>query len=78
MPKNINKIGMYAFYETSGVFDFSNSTVVPSITNSNAFNGSFKIVVPDNLYEEWIAATNWSSHASKIIKASEFVEPTTE
>lgn len=33
-----------------------------------------KIVVPDALYDTWIAATNWSSSTivSHIVKASEY------
>lgn len=30
-----------------------------------------KIIVPDSLYDEWIAATNWRLYKDKIIKASE-------
>jgi len=29
------------------------------------------IIVPDNLYDGWIAATNWVAYASKIKKVSE-------
>lgn len=57
------------------IVDFSSSTEVPVNAGTNTFygtNASTKIVVPDALYDEWIAATNWSSYASKIVKASEF------
>lgn len=30
-----------------------------------------KIIVPDSLYDEWIAATNWRLYKNKIVKASE-------
>lgn len=62
-------------------YDFRNSTFIPTLANSNAFSGTLstsKIVVPDALYDDWIAATNWSSLASRIVKASEFVEPANE
>lgn len=55
-------------------YDFSSYTRVPAMANANAFNNiasDCKIVVPDELYDEWIAATNWSNYASYIIKASE-------
>jgi hypothetical protein len=45
------------------------------LSNSNAFNSiasDCKIVVPDALYDEWKAATNWSTYASYIVKSSEF------
>jgi hypothetical protein len=48
---------------------------VPTLSSTTAFDSPKKIVVPDALYDEWIAATNWVSYASKIVKASEFVEP---
>lgn len=61
-------------------YDFRKSTSVPTLQNSDAFYtlATQKIVVPDNLYDEWKAATNWSSIAGRIVKASEFVEPTND
>lgn len=56
-------------------FDFSKHEIIPSLGNSNAFQGAptdFQIVVPDDLYEEWIIATNWATVASNIIKVSEW------
>lgn len=60
---------------------FLNCTKVPKLENSNAFSSTpetMKIVVPDALYDEWIVATNWATYADRIVKASEFVEPTNE
>lgn len=57
------------------VLDFSACTSVPSVTNVNSFTGipaTCKIVVPDTLYDSWIAATNWSNYASYIIKKSDY------
>lgn len=54
--------------------DFSKSTSVPPLSQSGAFNGIngfCRIIVPDALYERWIAATNWSQYANYIYKASE-------
>ena len=56
-------------------YDFSNVGSVPSLKNTNVFlsiPSDCKIIVPDNLYDEWIAATNWSTYASKIIKKSDW------
>ena len=81
MPKNIKSIEQYAFYEISYVdaYDFSDCITIPILNSTMCFSGSnFKIVVPDTLYDEWISATNWSTYASRIVKASEYVEPTTE
>lgn len=56
------------------VVDFSEATDVPSITSStfSNTNSTFQIVVPDALYSTWIAATNWSSLASQIVKVSDY------
>ena len=74
LPSSITTIGDYAFQSLTVDFDFSEFTSIPSIT-STSFNRyasrQYKIIVPDNLYEEWIAATNWSDYADKIIKVSE-------
>ncbi len=82
MGKNIETINNSAFgYSYFSYFDFRSYVTIPSLVNSNAFAGikaTSKIVVPDALYDEWIAATNWSTYASRIVKASEFVEPTNE
>jgi hypothetical protein len=54
-------------------YDFRASKSVPTLEGTFVFNNipsDCKIVVPDALYDEWIAATNWSSYASYIIKAS--------
>lgn len=62
----------------TATLDFSRHTVVPTMSstsfltsNTNLINGQFKIIVPDALYDEWIAATNWSTFANYIYKASE-------
>lgn len=58
--------------------DFSKCASVPTLSNVNAFETNLregmKIVVPDALYDDWIAATNWSSSniVSKIITKSEW------
>ena len=54
--------------------DYHLATAVPAI-DSSAFNGTnttFQIVVPDELYDTWIAATNWSARSSQIVKYSEY------
>ena len=54
--------------------DFSEATAVPSIT-ANTFsdtNSTFKIVVPDALYNNWIAATNWSALSAQIVNLSTY------
>ena len=56
------------------IYDFSGVTVVPVLSSSSGIQGKdyvSAIIVPDALYDEWIAATNWVAYASKIKKASE-------
>lgn len=59
------------------LIDCTNCTSISPIP-SNVFgsNENLQIIVPDNLYDEWIIAENWSNYASQIVKASEYVEPT--
>lgn len=78
-PSVLESIGAQAFGScfNIAVCDFRKASAVPSLLETNAFNNiasDCKIVVPDALYDEWIAATNWSSTSvSKyIVKASEF------
>ena len=55
--------------------DMTGSTGVPQLENVNNFsstNDTYKIVVPDSLYDTWIAATNWASIASHIMKQSDW------
>ena len=70
MPSSLTSIGSSAFdgcYDLA-VCDFTKCTVVPTLANSQAFNIiNLQIRVPASLYDEWIAATNWSSLASKIV-----------
>lgn len=76
MPSGLESIASNAFYNCYGLtkYDFSNCNSIPSLSNANAFTGinsNCKIIVPDNLYNDWIATSGWSTYASYIIKASE-------
>ena len=67
--------GRYSNPKRSGIiYDFSSVTAVPVLSASNGLTTTSYvsvIIVPDALYDEWIAATNWVAYASKIKKASE-------
>ena len=76
IPSSVRSIRGYAFgfcYSLTRC-DFSRHTSVPTLVNTGTFaniNAICKIIVPDNLYERWIAASNWSTYADYIYKASE-------
>ena len=69
--------GTYMFYGCTSleIIDMTGSTGVPTLSYSVNFsntNNTYKIVVPDSLYDTWIAATNWASIASHIMKQSDW------
>ena len=76
IPRSVRSIRGYAFgfcYSLTRC-DFSRHTSVPTLVNTGTFaniNAICKIIVPDNLYDRWIAASNWSTYADYIYKASE-------
>lgn len=77
IPKSITTIGAQSFNRCYSMryYDFSSHTSIPTLSNANAFQyiqSDCKIIVPDSLYEDWKAATNWSNYASYIIKESEW------
>ena len=72
IPNLVTSIGLSTFNACYGIakYDFSTHTSVPSLANTNAFTGlakDAKILVPEDLYDEWIAATNWTKYASYIV-----------
>ena len=54
---------------------FKNSEAVPAITDTTFANtnDTYKVIVPDALYEDWIAETNWSNLSSHITKVSDYL-----
>lgn len=53
------------------VIDFTDALFVPTLSGFYKFNRNHIIVVPDNLYEDWINSSNWSAFAPYIHKKSE-------
>jgi hypothetical protein len=79
LPQSVTSIGSSAFGSCYGMafYDFRTHESVPTLEDTSAFQSipsDCKIVVPDALYDEWIAATNWSTYAANIVKSSEFTE----
>lgn len=54
---------------------FQSATAVPTITETtfSNTNETFKVIVPDALYEDWVAADNWSNISEQIVKVSDYV-----
>lgn len=53
---------------------FQGAAAVPTISE-NTFantNDTFNVIVPDALYEDWVAAENWSDLSSQITKVSDY------
>ena len=72
IPSSVTSIGTNAFVQCFSIleYDFSNHTVVPTLSNTSAFNGINKICkikVPASLEAEWKVATNWSTYADYIV-----------
>ena len=72
IPDSVTSIGGSAFYYCYGLryCNFTEHSQVPTLASTKAFDYvpvDCEIRVPAALYDEWIAATNWSSLASKIV-----------
>lgn len=79
IPSGIASVGDSSFSKCTSItkYDFTASTAVPTLSSTYAFtniNGICKIIVPDALYDTWIAATNWATYANYIYKASEVTD----
>ena len=72
IPNGVTSISNNAFQYCYGMryYDFSACTSIPSLSNTNAFGSTpsdCQILIPSDLYDEWSAATNWATYASKMV-----------
>lgn len=77
-----NEFLYYAFAGCTSLetVDFSKATIVPPLNDYTTFdstNATYKILVPNALYETWINTYPWSHpsvkpHIEKVVKALEF------
>ena len=72
IPTGVTSIGNNAFNSCYGMryYDFSACTDIPTLSNSNAFKNipsDCQMLIPSALYDEWKAATNWSTYADHIV-----------
>ena len=77
---NLEKLYGNSFPFTSQIFDFRKATKVPALVSSPNYNPTASryctFIIPDGLYDEWRASTDWALMASKKEwkKASEVTE----
>ena len=72
IPDSITYINSSTFANCYGMryYDFSTCTDIPSLLNTNAFNGipsDCQMLIPEALYDEWSTATNWVTYASYMV-----------
>ena len=72
IPGSVTSIRAYTFQGCFGMryYDFSSCTAVPALLSTNAFEGipsDCQMLIPAALYDEWKAATNWSTYANYIV-----------
>lgn len=72
IPDGVTSIKSYAFSGCYGMsyYDFSECTAIPALQSKNAFNGipsDCQMLIPTALYDEWSAATNWTTYASYMV-----------
>ena len=57
------------------LYDFRDIAAIPTLKGTGAFRGinaNCQIVVPDALYDDWIAASNWSAYADYTVRESDY------
>ena len=75
IPSSVTSIGATVFTNiySLAIVDFSNHTSIPTLTSGfTNIQSDCKIIVPDTLYNDWIAASVWSNYASNIISKSDW------
>lgn len=78
IPSSVVEIGVGVFKYTNFLeyVNFSAHTQIPTMTGLsselNDFGPSSKIIVPDDLYEEWIESEHWKSYATRIIRKTDY------
>lgn len=72
IPSSLLSVPAFSQCSNLSLIDISAATSVIPASSSFSLPSACKVVVPDALYDEWIAATKWSGIASKIIKKSDW------
>lgn len=77
LPSTLTEIQNWAFYKCASLeIVICRATTPPTLAFANAFSNTnnCSIYVPDSAVDDYKAATNWSTYASKIKPLSEYVE----
>jgi hypothetical protein len=74
IPSSLTALDAYAIYSMYSLrlLDFRRCKQIPINKGNNDIPSDTIVVVPDELYDEWKIATNWSGVASQIMKASDY------
>jgi len=72
IPEGVTSIGAYTFGSCYSVryYDFTACTKVPTLASFNAFLNiptDCEMLIPAALYDEWRAATNWTTYAKYMV-----------
>ena len=72
IPTGVTFIDEFAFSNCLGMryYDFSACTAIPALSNTNVFDdipSDCQMLIPSSLYNNWKAATNWATYASKMV-----------
>ena len=72
IPDGTTHVFSNAFKQCYGMryYDFSACTTVPTLVNTNAFDGipsDCQMLIPAALYDEWSAAKNWATYAKYMV-----------
>lgn len=69
-------VGVFYYCTSLKTVDFSGCTVVPTLEDKNTFYNvptTCEVIIPDVLYDEWIAAENWADVSVVYVRESEKV-----
>ena len=72
IPKSVGYIDSYAFTNCTNclIYDFSDHTFIPALPNNtifNAINANAKIIVPEDLYNNFCSTTNWADYHNNLV-----------
>ena len=72
IPDNVDSIGNNTFNGCFGMryYDFLACTDIPTLSSTDVFTdipSDCQMLIPAELFDEWSAATNWATYASKMV-----------